>query len=327
MTNSPQKSATPNKKNTSVVCEKCGKMYKNLKTLNQHFKRFHFSTKYHKNAEKSAVKNATKTQNDMDDGDKLIQLQCNGCKKIYSRKDSLLRHKGNCKGLNNVDVKITNLEKENMDLKKKILELENKIKKIYNVNDSDKIPKRIQDINDKLDKISKTNINNINNGTINNGTINNIINVNIVELGKENLIENLSSKEQLSILKRQYSSVDYLIEYVHCNDKFKQYQNIIITNCRNNVGYKYDEKSNKFIAINKDELLNDIVNERISDIQDFNEIHYDKLDDKTKSTLSKFLNKIQKDKKFKNQKKNDINFLMYNNSNKIISKFDMKCLS
>ena len=210
-------------------------------------------------------------------------------------------------------------------LKEKETILESKILKLENNSNA---PKSIRDINKKLDKYTqqitlKGNIGSDLNGGIHNGNkIQNITNIfNVIQLGSEKLNELLSKKDQLKILKRNYCSLDYLIENIHCGDKYPQLHNIIITNIKNDIGYKYDNKTNNFIAINKDELLTDLMNERVSDIEDFYETHYEKLDNKTKYTLDKFLTKIQKDKKFQTKKKNEIKFLMYNNCNRIMDKF------
>lgn len=300
-----------------IKCNLCSKTYKTKESYYNHKRRYHME--------------------DIIEPISSVSKTCEYCNKIFSRTDNKTRHEATCKSKNNLKIKVNILEKKVKELLKTIEIIKNE-NDLLKLKQNDKELKSINDINKKLDRyarqisessncnklgnINKGNIiNNINNGTINN----NITNIyNIVELGNENLLVNLSKKEQLKILQSKFTSIDYLIECVHCSDKYKQFQNIIITNCKDNIGYKYDSKSKKFIATNKDNLLNELVNARVSDIKDFHEIHYEKLDTKTKATLDKFLTKIQNDKKFKKQKKNEINFLMYNNSNKIISKFEVQ---
>ena len=58
----------------------------------------------------------------------------------------------------------------------------------------------------------------------------NITNINIVQLGKEDIVNTLSQKEKIGILNNCYQSIDKLIEYVHFNPKYPQFKNIAITN-------------------------------------------------------------------------------------------------
>jgi hypothetical protein len=78
-----------------------------------------------------------------------------------------------------------------------------------------------------------------------------------------------------------------LVEYAHFNDKYPQFKNILITNTQNNLAYKYDIKKKQFVAINKDDLLEDIVDARMCDINSFYEELEEELDTKTKEILDK----------------------------------------
>ena len=101
-------------------------------------------------------------------------------------------------------------------------------------------------------------------------TINkNIINFNLVGFGKEEFSEILSNKEQLKILKKKFNSLPYMIDYVHFNKDYPQYQNFIITSIKNNIAYKYDEEKKQFIAGNKEKLLNELIDNRMFDIDTF----------------------------------------------------------
>jgi predicted nuclease with TOPRIM domain len=70
------------------------------------------------------------------------------------------------------------------------------------------------------------------NKQLNNVNSNNIINYNIIALGHEKLEDVLTKKEKI-------------------NEKFPQFKIILITNTQNNIGYKYDIKENKFVAIGR----------------------------------------------------------------------------
>ena len=168
-------------------------------------------------------------------------------------------------------------------------------------------PKQLQKINNQL-----------NNQNINNGNIFN----SLVKLGHENLPEVLNNKEKLSILNRQACSINQLIELIHVGDKFSQFKNVYITNLQSNFAYKYDDKVNKFIAVNKNELLNDLIDCRIYDIQVFYEELESKMEDYKSRQLKKFLDRITEEPLFKNLKKEEIKLILYNNKESIKKIYD-----
>jgi hypothetical protein len=94
----------------------------------------------------------------------------------------------------------------------------------------------------------------------------------------------------------------------------------LITNTQNSIGYTYDEKEKKFVAIDKNQLLERIIVERTEDISSFHELLEDKLDDKTKKMIDKYIDKINNDEEFMDFKKKDIKLIIYNNRDKVLSK-------
>ena len=50
-----------------------------------------------------------------------------------------------------------------------------------------------------------------------------------------------------------------------------QFENILITNTQNTLAYKFDNKKKKFITVNKNDLLDDIIDERMCDLSSFYE--------------------------------------------------------
>jgi len=109
-----------------------------------------------------------------------------------------------------------------------------------------------------------------------------------------------------------------LVEYTHFNDKYPQFKNILITNTQNTLAYKFDTKKKQFMAINKDELLEDIVDTRICDINSFYEELENDLDEKTKQIIENVIDKIENDPAYKELKKQDIKLIIYNNRKKVI---------
>ena len=86
---------------------------------------------------------------------------------------------------------------------------------------------------------------------------------------------------------------------------------------QNNIAYLFDEKENKFITISKTELINDIIRERMSDIEYFYEELKLELDEMTKKKIDDFLYKIENDDKYKELKKSQIKIILYNNRDMI----------
>ncbi len=121
----------------------------------------------------------------------------------------------------------------------------------------------------------------------------------------------------MAILKYKYCSLPQLVEYTHFNDKYPQFKNILITNTQNRLAYKYDIRKKQFIAVDKDELLEDIVDERMCDINSFYEELEGELDTKTKDILDKVKDKIENDPAYKELKKQDIKLIIYNNRKKV----------
>ena len=277
-------------------CKECNKNYKHRQSLYNHMKKFH-------------SKNSKKLQN----GSKTLQMapkytlknetgrdiiKCEFCNKTFSKKSNLQKHinLNRCKKKNDI---ILSLKKENEELKmnfqKEITELKEQIKELMNKNCKIHY-KTLQKINTQ---------NNIQNQQ----------NINIIGFNKENLLELFSDKEKLKILKKKYDSLNYFIEYAHFNNKYPQLKNIKITNMKDNIAYKYDDSKNKFIATTKDDLINDLVISRMTDIDEFQTEIYDKLSSKEQCIIKNMLDEFYNDEdKYKDKKKEDIKFIIYNNS-------------
>ena len=56
-----------------------------------------------------------------------------------------------------------------------------------------------------------------------------------------------------------------MIDYAYFNKDYPQYMNFIITSV-NNIAYKYDEDRKQFIAGDKEKLLNELIDNRMYDI-------------------------------------------------------------
>jgi hypothetical protein len=227
--------------------------------------------------------------------------KCLKCSKILSRKDNLTRHEKIC----NNKLEINEIKEKNDKLEKEMLELKNMLQKALKIH-----PKTLQKINKQLN-------NNINNGTVNNN------NINIVQLGHENLDEILTEKEKLGILNNKCHSLRDLVKLVHISPKYKQFKNIYITNLQNTIAYKYDTKTNNFLAVNKSDLLDDLIDNRISDIDYFHSELEEKVDEQTSEIIKRFIKRMNDgDDNLKDIKKEEIKLLIYNHTKVIRKEID-----
>jgi uncharacterized C2H2 Zn-finger protein len=156
---------------------------------------------------------------------------CPHCKKVFFQKSNVQKHveKQSCKIIKN---KIKNSNQEMID----------KIKELFNNHTSN---------------ITNNNITNntTNNNTTNNNITNNI-NIQIFSAGKEDL----SRLTQEEILKICTSGTYYPIvaaEIIHCNEKYPEFQNFLISNLRSNTGLVLI--NDKWISKSQDEILSNIM--------------------------------------------------------------------
>lgn len=297
--------STPEYTPKRYICNICNIIYASRQSLWNH------TTKLH---QKYTTKTPQKLTNVSQKSTNVPQiptnkLTCEYCNHIFSRNDSLKRHFITCK---EKDIKLDDIKmkeeireklreemREEMKeeiaaMKKELLSIMNKQCKIH--------PKTLQKINNTLN-------NNCNN-------TNNIYN--IVQLGNENLENVFSKNKQIEILKQRFGCLPYLIKEAHMNDKYPQFKNILITNLQNNVAYKYDKTTKNFIAVDKSELLNEVVGARMEDIESFFESNTDVLDAKTKDCIETFISKMEsRDGAYYEDKMKDVKLMIYNNRDKV----------
>ncbi len=303
-------------------CDICDKKYVNRQNLWRHMKIHNNNDKLENSkippTNSNLLQNNSKSlQNNCKtiSSDTLINnIICKYCNKIFTRQDNLTRHINlRCKK------KCTDILLDENTMLKQIIEKQSEELKEVKTMISDLLNKNCKVHPKTLQKINKQLIgdNNTINETINNNTVNNNITYNIIALGHENLTEVFSKKEKMNILKYKYGSLSQLVEYAHFNDKYPQFKNILITNTQNPIAYKHNPKTNQFIAVKKDDLLEDIVDARICDINSFYEELEGELDEKTKEIIDKLKEKIENDSVYRNLKKNDIKLIIYNNRKKV----------
>jgi len=293
----------------SIICKYCQKEYSSQSSRSNHIKKYHKDIIEPFKPEDKPISTHDKPKYKSNISQDLIdEYKCKFCSNKYRHFQSRWKHEQKCKN-NNTDEsnKIKLLENKNAKIEKEMSEYKKEME-------------RLKNILQKALKIHPKTLNKINNQLNNSGTINNIT---IIQLGHENLSEILNTKQKKSILNRQAMSLNDLVDLVHVSGKYKNFQNVYITNLQSTFAYKFDEKVNKFIAVNKNELLNDLVDSRMYDIEKFYEEVCPELEPKRAEQIKRFIDRMgDEDDGLKGIKKEEIKLILYNNKDKIISKQD-----
>ena len=222
------------------------------------------------------------------------ELDCIYCKKHFSRKDNLKRHSQICKSKLLIEEQIANNQ----------LVLGNTTSNIL-TNPTTSTTSHPSNV--------LANSNSMNNNSNNTIITNNITNpVTIIPLGQENLVEFFTDEEQLRILKKMFGCFIYLIEYVHFSGKFPQFANMRITNLRSNTAYVYDECDKKFVAHDQNEVIAEVISERLMDITNFFDNVKDKLSAKEVTKLTELINDLEEQRIKYKEYLRKVKFMLYN---------------
>ena len=201
-------------------------------------------------------------------------LNCIYCNKILSRKDHLKSHEKICKYKIEYNKKHNNEINELQILKNEIVQLKLTLQKTLQ-------------IKKKKNIFNNNKINNNSNNTINTNN-NNIIN--IVKFGTEKLQEIFTDKQMFNLIKNGGSCINESIKYIHFNDKKPEYKNIFITNLKDKYAYVFD--GDTFIIKEKNEVLDELLDNHAYNIKEFVEKNRDDLADHTKRSMDRLLNFI-----------------------------------
>ncbi len=295
-------------------CVLCDKKYTHRQSLHRHNVKKHGQNMLH---EGQKINNLA--QNRLHEGQKIntfcpteasnisAENRCDYCDKELSCYKSLQRHFSTCKRKKEIEkeneilkTEINTLKDESTNTKKELELLKEQIKELLNTRN--KIhPKTLQKM------INNTNTNSNNTNNTNNGTINN---VNIIALGNENIPALFNTDMKLQVLNKKNNALFHLIEKVHFNDEYPQFQNVYITNNRTNEAHLYDVNSKKFKVVDKDEVISDIIEYRVCDIEEFYEELGDKLDQRAKDILEDLFRERGDD----NVTRDKVKLLIFNNN-------------
>ena len=203
-------------------CPICNKQYSTPSSLSNHKKIYH--------TEIEKIKNNN-------------EYQCKYCDKSYIIYQSKWIHEKKCK---------TIITKNNSKIEKILEEVEQLKKEIL-------LKDKVIEVQDKLietNKLTKKTFKAVNKILMNNK---NQININICNVGMENVMDVITEKDKLTILNAGYNSIDKLTEIVHCG-KYNQFKNVLLTNLKGKYAEKYDNNKGYFIKINQNDLIDDVFN-------------------------------------------------------------------
>ena len=280
-------------------CNDCNKSYSCYRSLWGHNKKFH---------------NGIKTEKMIVEEKNTTGYECRICNKMYKHRPARCRHEKTCKGIiTDKEIELEKCKTINKKIDLEALKLKIKLQSMTRIDN-----KTFKAVNKLLM-----------NRSITNNTMNININLpNILSLGHENVVETLSRYDKKLILDSRFSSLDKIVEIVHCG-VHNMFKNIIITNLKDKFAYRYDEKKGYFITGNKSDVLDDLVANRMMDLEEiYDELSSaNKIDSKTKKLIQEFLDKMENEEAFvydtveypnyKSYKMNNIKIFLYNNQDKI----------
>jgi transposase-like protein len=278
-------------------CKSCNKQYASKASLCNHIKKFH-----NNNVTKMTLID-TITDTKMTLNNTKI-YKCTYCNKTFNFRQNKYQHEKTCKLKEHPN---KNIEETIIDLKKQVAFLLNEKGRIHY--------KTLQKINNQLT--------NVNNNNINNGVINNTY----VKFGNMEYEKILNPKQIRNILNKKYTCLEESIKQIHFNKDFPEYNNVFITNMRDNLAYVFN--GDKFISIRKNEMLNDLIDQHTNEINISLEKNKNKITQQTIEIIENLIDKLNNNENkfidnnnnktfdtYKAYKTEVLKLLVYNNSNK-----------
>ena len=257
------------------ICSICNKKYTSRKNLLEHNRNIHNNYIKNINKKKDKVKNV---------------YNCEFCNASYKYYQTRWKHEKQCKIVKEREKeriavleeqnKILLLEKELAKEREQILK--NKLKKAKESTQSFKT------LNQRL-KTHNINNTNIINSTINSNNVTN--NYSFIQLGYEDIHDILPTKtHMMHILKFKQGALYKLIDKIHCGDNYK-YNNILLTNLKGDFIHKFIQKEGCFMPFKKDKILDDILEYRLTDLEEMIECCNPAID--IKNDVNKSIDKIK----------------------------------
>jgi hypothetical protein len=244
----------------------------------------------------------------------LDECRCVYCGKEFARKDCVMKHiENSCK-------KVKEIEYEKHIIFTKLKELEENNKKLTEEN------KKLYTVVENLEKkIDNKKITSINNNTIHDNNINSHNTDN--SINQQNIILNNYKKEDMSkidesvilaIMKRGFQTAVELTREVHFNPKYPEYHNIFIPKINERYGMVF--MNNCWKITDRDELVNDIYENKRAFVIGKKDTFYQKLNEFEKTRLNRWLDNDDNEDEAIINTKNDIKKLLYDNRHMAIDR-------
>jgi len=265
----------------------------------------------------SKVSNFSSKKSEKSENNK--KYKCNYCEKEYVHNQSLYKHNKKCKEKikeeevkDSMDKLVKLLNEQLKEQKKELKEKNNQIKEKDNQlkKELDKRDKQIKEQNKQIDELIKK-------AGINNSNITQNIQNNIKLLAyKDTDISNITDKNIISCMNHSNMCVPYLIKMIHLDPKKPENHNVYISNLKNGYIMVYD--GDKWDTLNREEIIEDMINDRECLIQDRVEdwLENGKNYPIIMKKFERYLEKKEKDAVL-NKIKEEIKLMLFNNRNMI----------
>jgi hypothetical protein len=307
----------PNNIPKEYKCNICNKNYTTRQNLWKHNSKFHNTeksteSKHLVNLNGNTQSTESKPILNIQKNELEHKYKCDKCNTYFKYKQSKWRHAKNCT--------LTNTENE--EIKKEMKKMETKMEEMKNM---------ISELL-KTCKIHPKTLQKINNNLVNNGSINSINNTTIIKFGSININNVLTEKEVLSVLYKPFVSTEECVKLIHFNEKRPQYNNIFITNLKDDLAYVYD--GNKFVTATKNDVIMNLINNYSEQVEISFEENRDKMTESKIRCVENYINLINNEKSytdqhnkvypnFKTYKIGDVKRLIYDKSDP--KKFTLIC--
>ena len=309
--------------NKKYNCIDCNREYSCYKSLWTHNKNHHNSRK---TVTTTIIKEIPKIKETT-----IIELSCRVCNKTYKHKSTKCRHEKSCAGIKQTSIELE-VERTKVEVERTKVEVEKyKTINLDKEQETLKLKIKLQGMKRVDNKTFKAINKVLIDRSITNNTQNITNNYQIFSIGNEDVVNTLSFNDKQIIINRKWCSLDQLVKMVHCGDH-NMFKNILITNLKDKFAYTFDESKGYFITTTKSFILDDLITNRMMDIEAiYAELTTANLvDEKTKKMIKAFLERMEEDDKpymdenddvehvnYKAYKMDLIKVLLYNNQEKI----------
>jgi len=291
----------------AYICKQCDKKYSSYKSLWFH------NYKYHKIEVNPDVNIVNIPVNNLVNNN----VNCKFCNKSFTTRQSKSRHENHfCKKEKENKINLVKINEENIELKEQVKKLTKDAEENIELKETmKKLTKDVEEMKKHIKKAdSKITNNNINNGNI----INNHIQINAI--GYEDFSKILTDKQQLDVLTAglfDESPIVELVRKTYNDDSLKENRNTYIPNLQSNNCLTYNNEKKRFDAVNKNNHIDNLIENRKDDIIKMYAKHGNKMKPAHKKIFNEYIENINNNESIKNKElykkhKEEINRIIYN---------------